>query len=298
MLRLSVPRAEGVVRRDGVGLHYQVFGDGPQAILLLPTWSIVHSDFWRYQVSHLAARYMVVAFDGRGNGASDRPSDPWAYDEREFADDALAVLDQAGVDEAVIMSVSAGAWWGLILAARSPERIPAAVFIAPSLPLAPASPDRVASLAAFDQPQESYEGWQKFNRHYWLEDWAGFLEFFFSKCFTEPDSDREIRHFVGMGLETTPEVIIATADAPGIEDAEAEAMAASLDCPVLVIHGDGDEISPLERGRELARLTGGELVVLPGSGHEPQCRIPAQVNQCLDEFLGRHYPASEQGTDS
>ena len=41
MLRLADPRTEGFARRDGVDLHFQVFGDGDRAILLLPTWSIV-----------------------------------------------------------------------------------------------------------------------------------------------------------------------------------------------------------------------------------------------------------------
>lgn len=62
--------------------------------------------------------------------------------------------------------------------------------------------------------------------------------------------------------------------------------------PTLVIHGDQDAITPLHRGETLARLAGGQLVVLPGSGHEPQCRIPEQVNRILDEFLAGQYPAN------
>jgi len=40
----------------------------------------------------------VVTFDPRGNGRSDRPGDYEAYRRREFAADALAVLDAAGVE--------------------------------------------------------------------------------------------------------------------------------------------------------------------------------------------------------
>lgn len=209
MLRGVEPNAEGSVTRNGVHLHYQVFGKGPRAVLLLPTWSIVHSDFWRNQVPHLATRYTVVAFDGRGNGASERPADPSAYADEEFAADALAVLDAVGVEEAVVVSVSAGARWGLILAAESRARVPAAVFVANSLPFSPPSPERAAAQELFDEPQPVYEGWLKENRHYWQQDWPGFLEFFFTQCFSEPNSEREIQHFVEMGLETTPDVIIA-----------------------------------------------------------------------------------------
>jgi pimeloyl-ACP methyl ester carboxylesterase len=61
-----------------------------------------------------------------------------------------------------------------------------------------------------------------------------------------------------------------------------------MTCPVLVVHGDGDAISSPSRGEELARLSGGELVVMPNVGHEPQCRWPDQVNHMLDSFLARN----------
>jgi pimeloyl-ACP methyl ester carboxylesterase len=283
-------RSEGIVRRAGARVHYQVFGDGARAILLLPTWSIVHSGFWRYQVPHLSERYTVIAFDGLGNGASDRPLDPACYDDRLFAEDAIAVLDAVGCEQAVPMSVSAGAAWGLILAAEHPERIPAAVFIAPSLPLSPPQPERATAFAAFDERLEENEGWLKFNRHYWNDDWLGFLEFFFGQCFTEADSEVEIAHFVQMGLETTPEVIAATVDAPSLDAEATRSLASRLNIPVLVVHGDEDAITPVERGRELAHLAGGELVERPGAGHEPQCRSPDETNAVLDGFLERHYP--------
>ena len=60
---------------------------------LLPTWSIVHSRHWKMQIPYLARHCRVVTFDGRGNGRSDRPPASEAYLEREFAADALAVMD-------------------------------------------------------------------------------------------------------------------------------------------------------------------------------------------------------------
>jgi pimeloyl-ACP methyl ester carboxylesterase len=281
-------RQDGAVTRDGVTVHYQVFGNGPRTILLLPTWSIVHSDFWRHQVPHLARRHTVVTFDGRGNGASDRPMDPAAYADDEFAADGLAILDVLGVEQATIASISAGAAWALLLAAQHPERVPASIFIAPSVPLTPPLPERAAAFAVFDQPQERYDGWLKFNRHYWQIDWPDFLRFFFSQCFTEPDSQEQIDHFVGMGLQTTADAITATVDAPGLDGDATADLAASITRPVLAIHGDCDAVTADSKARELARLTRGELVILPGSGHEPQARIPGRVNQLFDEFLAAH----------
>ncbi len=292
MLVEGTPRAEGTVERDGVRIAYQVFGSGPTAILLLPTWSIVHSDFWRGQVPHFADRYTVIAFDGRGSGKSDRPAEVAAYAEDLFAGDAIAVLDEVGVDRAAIVAASQGAAWGTILAARHPSRVQAAVFIGPSIPLAPPFAERAAAFAVFDAPQARYDGWLKFNRHYWLANWPDFLWFFFGRCFTEPNSEPFIRHFVEMGLQTTPAVVAATVDAPGLDAPAARELAAAIECPVLVIHGDADAIAPVARGAELARLSGGELHVLPGSGHEPQSRDPLRTNALIGAFLDRYHPAA------
>ncbi|MGH9111991.1 MAG: alpha/beta fold hydrolase [Acidimicrobiales bacterium] len=57
--------------------------------------------------------------------------------------------------------------------------------------------------------------------------------------------------------------------------------------PTLVIHGDDDRISPLARAETLARVIGGELVVLEGSGHLPMTRDPVRVNLLLEEFVER-----------
>ena len=91
--RAFAPDAEGFVERDGVRTHWQRFGNDGPTVLLLPSWAIVHSRVWKFQIPYLAHRYRVLAFDGRGNGKSDRPPDAAAYSEWEYAADALAVLD-------------------------------------------------------------------------------------------------------------------------------------------------------------------------------------------------------------
>jgi pimeloyl-ACP methyl ester carboxylesterase len=290
VLREPARRLEGSVVRDGVRVQYQVFGEGRRTILLLPTWSVVHSGIWARQVPHLAEHYTVIAFDGRGNGSSDRPVGPAAYSDWEFAQDALAVLDAVGADDAAVVSMSGGAASGLIVAADSPERVAISIFIAPGLSLTPPYPERAAAGAMFDARQPGYDGWLKFNRHYWQEDWKGFLEFFSAKCFSEPDSDEEIRYWVEMGLETSPAVILDTVEADGPDGEEERRLIAALSHPVLVIHGTNDQVIPLARSEALAQLTGGTLAVIEGAGHEPQYRHADKVNALLDRFLGEHYP--------
>jgi len=279
--------AAGFIERDGQRIAWQEFGAGDDVLLLLPTWSIIHSDFWRHQVPHFSPRYRVITFDGLGNGASDRPVDPGSYGDLRFADDAAAVLDARHVQRAAVMGTSQGGPWALALAGRHPERVSAAVFIAPNVPLAPGHPERVAAYGRFNETLDDHPGWLRWNWHHWLSDYPDFLHFFFSQCFTEPDSGPEIDHFLAMGMQTTPQVLLATitADENDLTPDAAAGYARGLSCPSLVIHGDADAIAPTERGEELARLAGSELIIMAGGGHEPQSRSPEVVNAHIDAFL-------------
>jgi len=71
--RARYPDAEGYVERDGTRLFWERYGEGDPTVFLLPTWSIVHSRFWKAQIPYLARHHRVLTFDGRGNGRSARP---------------------------------------------------------------------------------------------------------------------------------------------------------------------------------------------------------------------------------
>jgi pimeloyl-ACP methyl ester carboxylesterase/predicted glycosyltransferase len=282
--RARYPDVEGYVERDGVKVFYELYGHGEPTVLLLPTWSLLHSRHWKMQIPYLARHCRVVAFDGRGNGRSDRPRDSTAYDEREFAADAVAVLDAIATERAVLVGFSLGAQRGLLLAAEHPDRIAGAVFIGPAFP-GGGEPLPERSVYDFDQEYGIDEGWAKYNRHHWLRDYRDFVDFFISKMFTEPHSTKPIEDAVGWALETDGETLIASQDGPGLTPEEARALCARVRCPVLVIHGEGDAITSVTRGAALADQTRGELVVLEGSGHAPHVRDPVKVNLLLRDFF-------------
>ena len=204
--RARYPDESGYVERDGVRLYWERYGDGEPTVLLLPTWSIIHSRLWKMQIPYLARHCRVLTFDGRGNGRSDRP--PRGYGEAEFAADALAVMDATATERAVLVSLSQGAQRALLLAAEHPERVDRAVFICPSVPLGGVLDHRAG--VDWENELDTDEGWAKYNRHYWLRDYRGFLDFFFSQMFNEPHSTKPIEDCVGWALETTPETLIAT----------------------------------------------------------------------------------------
>src|SRR6267143_2632519 len=155
-MRARKPDREGYTVRDGVRLHWELYGQGDPTVFLLPTWSIIHSRHWKFQIAHMARHCRVLVMDGRGNGLSDRPADPKAYAEEEFAADALAVMDDTGTQSAALVSLSRGARWALLMATEHPERVTSAVFIGPAVPLVPPDPTVRMARGEFDEELDEY----------------------------------------------------------------------------------------------------------------------------------------------
>jgi pimeloyl-ACP methyl ester carboxylesterase len=281
-MRAREPDADGFVDHGGVKLHWEVFGDGEPTLLLLPAWTIIHTRFWKAQVPYLARHFRVVTYDGPGNGRSDRPLAAASYGYEAEGRSAVAVLDATGTERAVLVSLSMSAQWALWVTAHHPERVLGNVFVGPGLDLESWEEDVVPP---FEEPFTSTEGWAKYNRHYWLEHYEDFLEFFFSQCFTEPHSTKQVEDCVGWGLETTPQVLIAVEEAPEPDETTLRGWCARVRRPALVIHGSKDRICPLNSGEALARVTGGTLVALEGAGHLPNARDPVKVNLLIREFV-------------
>ena len=257
--RARYPDEQGYVERNGVRVFYEVYGEGETTALLLPTWSIVHSRCWKFQIPYLARHCRVVTFDGRGNGRSDRPEGAGAYSIDEFASDALAVMDATGTEHATLAAESCGALWATVLAADRPERVDGVAYIGPAVGLAPEHPER--EVHPFDQSLATEELWAKYNSHYWRRAYRDFVEFFFAQCFNEPHSTKQIEDCTGWALQTTPETLIDATRGIGLRRHERFLeTCARVRCPTLVIHGDRDLIRPLAQGKALADATGGKLV--------------------------------------
>jgi pimeloyl-ACP methyl ester carboxylesterase len=282
-MRAVEPDETGFTR----GTYWERFGDGDTTVVFVPAWAIVHSRVWKMQVAYFARHFRVVVFDPRGNGRSERPPDPAAYSEDEYAADLAAVMDASGTEQAVIVSLSMGAQRALLFADAQPDRVLGMAFIAPSLPIAPGHSERAHYEKRFGEQLDTDEGWAKLNAHYWRRDYRSFIEFFMSNIFTEPHSTKQIEDAVGWGLESDAETLIATALGPGLDEAPTRAIIDRLRCPVLVIHGEDDRIRPVAVGEALAAATGGEFMRMPAVGHCPQARKPVAVNLALREFADK-----------
>jgi pimeloyl-ACP methyl ester carboxylesterase/predicted glycosyltransferase len=287
MMRARQPDLEGFVESDGIKIGYEVFGRGSPTLLLLPTWTIVHSRFWKMQVPYLADHFRVVTFDGPGNGRSDRSTDTRHYGVKSAVRQALDVLEATQTDQAVLASLSRGSQEALALCADHADRVLGAVFIGAGLMVEPLHPERTAAAAAFLNPcSADAEGWARLNARFWTDQYVKFAEFFFAECFSEPHSTKQREDCVGWAGETTPEVLL-TDSAASSSPEEVEAWASRVAVPTLFIHGDDDRISPLRRAELFQRLTGGEVAVLEGAGHMPLVRDPVQVNLLIRDFVER-----------
>lgn len=294
-MRARTADLEGYVESDGTRLHYEVSGGGGPTILLLPTWTIIHKRFWKAQVPFLARHFRVVTYDGPGNGLSERPLDPGPYAHDAQVAHALAVLDATGTGQAVLVGLSLGASWALQLAAEHPDRVLGSVLVGASVPVTDGHPTRVAVAAPSGLPpsrvplleRDPITHWPKCDPDYWREHHEDFLWFFFGMCFPEARSSKQVEDCVAWGLDTTPEVLAAEAEAPPPSRETAERWCRAITSPVLTIHGDRDQISPVSRAQRIAELTGGQCVVLAGAGHIPLARDPVQVNHLIREFAGR-----------
>ena len=141
----------------------------------------------------------MLAFDGRGNGRSDRPLTAEAYDDAEFAADALAVLEATGTDRTVLVGCR-GVRWAVELATDRRTGPPGGADRPGHRLVAPPHPRRVF----LRRGARHRRGLGQVQPPLLARDYRGFLEFFAAQAFSEPHSTKQIEDMVGWGLGTTP----------------------------------------------------------------------------------------------
>ncbi|MGV0718446.1 alpha/beta fold hydrolase [Mycolicibacterium sp. XJ662] len=291
-MRARQPDASGAVSRAGVALHFDIYGDGVPTLLLLPTWSIVDSRFWKSQVPFLARHYRVVTFDGRGCGQSGKPRGPAAFADSEYVADASAVLDATETRRCVLVAFSRGATWAVQLAAAQPERALGVLAIAPACRVRGVESGRDA--AQWRQTVDGPRGWQLYNRQHWLDGGdAEFKEFFFAETFPEPHSTKQIEDMVGWSADTDAQTLVDTTAAFHTMGEPLDDIAKAVRCPVHVVHGTADRVRTWRIGERLAALTGGSLTLVEGAGHGVLARDPVRVNAVIRDFVDRVAPRAK-----
>lgn len=274
---MSAPVRSGSVRRAGVDLGWQEFGTGRHAVMLLPPWNIIHSQTWKLVVAGLEPHFRVITSDPPGNGRSSPSSDPARFAPAALAADALAVLDDAAVDRAVLVGHSLASQALLVLAAEHHDRVAGAVFLAPFLPytrsLFPRALTSPAVKAMFDVPFPAPRGWARMNASYIRRHRTEFERWFVGKVLTTPHSELGIDDSLSWAAEGDLESLLASLRAPVLRDRkQLRRLAGRVSCPVLVVHGTRDAVTPVADGRWLAHASGGRFAAIDGGDHAPHAR--------------------------
>jgi pimeloyl-ACP methyl ester carboxylesterase len=261
------------VENHGVRLAWEAAGDGAPVLLCLGLGYDRRG--WGPVEDVLAERFRVVTFDNRGVGESDSPPGPYSIE--LMADDALAVLDDAGVGQVHLVGTSLGGMVAQELALRSPERIE-------TLVLASTTP---GGRDGYPMPQRSVE--------------------LFS-AFADDPSTTNLRRIVENSLsartvatrrELVDEIYRYRLDhRPAMDGWLAQAAAGRgfsslsaiprLAMPTLIIHGVDDNVVDHRNAELLSRaISDSQMVLLPNAGHLCFWEQPGEFADRLRAFFDR-----------
>ena len=111
--------------RDGVQLAYSRIGSGPPLVKTGNWMTHLEFDFespiWRHLYRELSRDHMLIRYDARGNGLSDRDVEDVSFE--TFVSDLETVVDAAGLDRFALLGISQGCAVSVAYAVRHPERV-------------------------------------------------------------------------------------------------------------------------------------------------------------------------------
>lgn len=255
------PRTRYATTEDGARIAYQVVGDGPVDVVLVPGFVSNVEAAWdmpvaRRMFSRIASFARLVLWDKRGTGLSDPVADVPSLDERMR--DLRAVLDAAGSPRAVLAGVSEGGPMSLLFAARHPERVA-------GLALYNTAPRFMADTG---HPR----GWRQDTSEQLIarlfEHWGtGALLSVFAPSRADDPASREVfGRFQRAGASPT----MGRATAEAMRRMDVRDVLADVRAPTLVVARVDDRLIDASGGRLIAEgVPGAQLVELPGSDHFP-----------------------------
>ena len=267
------------IRADGVRLSTYMVGSGPPLLLLHGLGGSKIT--WLSVLTTLAGDHRVIVPDLPGHAESDKPATD--YTPRFYAHAVRRLLDEVGVEQAVVLGNSLGGRVGLELALRSPGRVAALALLDPSMPGL-----RWRYLLGFTRVFPSEFGALPFLLR---ERW---MELVIRRLFAHPGrvSDEAFAaaaaEFIRIYRDPRARVAFLST-LRHIVTERPEPFFRSLRRirqPTLVVFGDQDRLVPPRLGVRLAEhLPDARFVVLPDVGHVPQFEATADTLAILTRFL-------------
>ena len=265
----------------GIDIHYEDHGAG-QPVVLIHGYPL-SGRAWDKQVpALLEAGYRVITYDRRGFGQSSQPTTGYDYD--TFAADLAALLDHLDLRDAVLVGHSMGT--GEVtryLGTRGSARVAKGVLVSPIPPFLLQTPDNPEGL-----PQSLFDGFSQSAQAdppAWMK---GFLDTFYNIDTLRGTLVSDQAWQASWNLAVTASATAAVACIPTWAT-DFRADLPKIDVPMLVLHGDADQVLPLDKtSRRLPGLIKDmQLVVVEGGPHAIPWTHAGQVNAALLDFLRR-----------
>jgi non-heme chloroperoxidase len=274
--------ASTITTQDGVQLYYKDWGpQNGQVVVFSHGWPL-SSDSWESQMIFLADKgFRVVAHDRRGHG---RSSQPWTgNDMNHYADDLAAVIDTLGVTDVTLVGFSTGGGEVARYVGRhGTSRVKKVVLIGAVTPYRLQTPDHPQGtpIAVFDDIRKaSLE-----NRSQLYLDIASTVFYGFNRPGAKP-SQGLIQSFWAQGMQAGHQNTFESIEAFSATDFRPDLK--KFDVPTLVIHGDDDQLVPIDStAREVVKqVKGAKLIVYAGAPHGLTDTHKERLNSDLLKFL-------------
>jgi len=264
---------------DGVLLHYDVVGRSSAPAVLLIQGLGADKHGWDMQRMALAMKYRVIALDNRGAGRSDKPFGHYSIE--QMADDAVAVLDDVGVERAHIVGASMGGAITQFVGLKYPHRTI-------SLTLA------CTACRNHQWRKELLQSWATAANEKGVGAMAGIA----ARWVIGPRSFRRLLPAFGwlgpLARGRPAHAFVSQVRAILEADDTMADQLGNIAVPTLVLVGNQDILTPRGDSEELAeRIPTAELVVISGAAHGFMVEHAATFNRVLLEFLGRATKAEQ-----
>ena len=247
------------IDRNGVKIHYEVYGDGP-ALILTHGYSST-SAMWEGQIEALSKHHKLVLWDMRGHGKSDYPADPNAYSEALTIGDIAALLDQIGTRRAIVGGLSLGGYMSLAFYRAHPERVAALLII-------DTGPGFKKDEARTAWNKRAHETAERFER-----DGLSVL-----KSLSRERSS--VTHRDARGLALAARGMLTQRDASVME------VLPEIAVPSLIVVGADDTPFLAASDYMAAKIPGAKKVVIPSAGHAVNIDQPQAFIDAVLPFLG------------